>query len=544
MPAQADSNLYKAQQEETEAAVRNLLASESDPSSRGLFEPDFEFYRTQEQYTTATDTVTNPNTVNLSDTENSQEGEDRDSDSNSSSSSSSSSDNSSSSSSSSSSDTSGLASTHDISTASSPHWDPRTGSTYPCTSTPIHPRADKPGMNAKVRARATSKERKLEKAKAEADKAIKTKTGTHDNTVVSMDSDEDTDNMPPPPKKLSLRERITKVYDQRVADTKAKRPPGAPQTTSSEIKVVPYTEHVEGPLDPLEQPVTLDNAPTVTLRELLADEDKTVDANLDEEIKSSRLEFILVERPDAQAASVAGPSTATDPQPEWEIPSADTFEEVIGQAIAAFTDINFDYLNLVEYSTLGWNSGVGMFAVRSDRPQLLAQFRYIIRQMSHNGKQFETYARKMILNKYALTCYFNRSFRFYKPEKLCYWLLRFNPTLEGNLDIVEVRRYASDHSDPKRRDAQIIAFEGDSKFLASLQRHHKDFAFSIKIGGNLYIRGGDRVDSGDPSGVPPKVTRQAVKRILKGAGTDILNQGQSNEDSAAKNAQNLQQKKT
>ena len=49
---------------------------------------------------------------------------------------------------------------------------------------------------------------------------------------------------------------------------------------------MPYAEHVAGPVDPLEQPVTLDNAPTVTLRELLADEDKTVDANLDEKIKT------------------------------------------------------------------------------------------------------------------------------------------------------------------------------------------------------------------------------------------------------------------
>ena len=115
--------------------------------------------------------------------------------------------------------------------------------------------------------------------------------------------------------------------------------------------------------------------------------------------------------------------------------------------------------------------------------------------------------------------------------------MKFNPTLEGSLDIVEVRRYPSDHPDPKRRDAQIIAFVGDNKFMKSLQKHHKDFAFTIKIGGNLYIRGGDRVDSGDPSGIPPKVSNQSVKRILKGSGSDILNQGQSSEDAAAKTAQ-------
>ena len=332
------------------------------------------------------------------------------------------------------------------------------------------------------------------------------------------------------------------MYEKRVAETKAVKPAGTTRVTPGEqLVVTQYDEHVETPADPLEEPVKLDDAPTLSLRELLAEEDRTAEANLDETIKVSKLEFILVERDDnvAHPMTVAGTSTApsTSPDHDWEIPDSETFEEIIGQALAAFTDINLDYLNLVEYSSLGWNTGVGMFAVRADRPQLIAQFRYIIRATKHRGKRYETYAKKMLLSTYALTCYFNRLFRFYAPEKLCYWLLRFNPTLEGSLDIVEVRKYPADHPDPKRRGAQIIAFQGDPKFLTSLQRHHKDFAFTIKIGGNLYIRGGDRVDSGDPSGIPPKVGQKSVNRILKGAGTDILNQGQTTEDHAAKAAQ-------
>ena len=274
-----------------------------------------------------------------------------------------------------------------------------------------------------------------------------------------MDSDEDTTQ--PPAKKITLRQRITQVYEKRVAETKASRPASDDKKTtqSDQLKVEQYSEHIETPFDPLDSPVTLDDAPTVSLRDLLAEEDKAADANLDEKITVSKLEFILVEREDIPSTNVAGSSTASAAQEhKWEIPTADTFEEVIGKALAAFTDISYDYLNLIEYSTLGWNSGVGMFAVRSDRPQLIAQFRYIIRTMSYQGMRFETYAKKMLLNTFALTCYFNRSFRFYQPEKLCYWLLRFNPTLEGSLDIIEVRRYPADHPDPKRRGAQIIAF--------------------------------------------------------------------------------------
>ena len=114
--------------------------------------------------------------------------------------------------------------------------------------------------------------------------------------------------------------------------------------------------------------------------------------------------------------------------------------------------------------------------------------------------------------------------------------MRFNPTLQGELDIVEVRRYPSDHSDPKQASAQIIAFEGDAKFLKSLYMHHRDFAFNVRIGRNLYIRGGDRINSADPSAVPPRVSRQSVKRMLQGARSDILTQGQTNEDAAAQAA--------
>ena len=165
-------------------------------------------------------------------------------------------------------------------------------------------------MNLKDRVRTASKERKAQaaaKAKAETQKIDKTKTGGHDNTAISMDGDTDEEaNMPPPPKKLSLRQRITEVYEKRVAETKAQRPVDATQVTpSAQLKIEAYTEHVAGPVEPLEKPVTLDDAPTVTLRDLLADEDKSGDSNLDEELKLSRLEFILVERSEIPVAGVA-----------------------------------------------------------------------------------------------------------------------------------------------------------------------------------------------------------------------------------------------
>ena len=47
--------------------------------------------------------------------------------------------------------------------------------------------------------------------------------------------------------------------------------------------------------------------------------------------------------------------------------------------------------------------------------------------------------RKLLMDKYALTCYFNASFKMQKPKNLIYWILKFNPTLKGKADLVEVR---------------------------------------------------------------------------------------------------------
>ena len=119
------------------------------------------------------------------------------------------------------------------------------------------------------------------------------------------------------------------------------------------------------PTQPLDKPVTLDDAPTISLRQLLPGLDtQTTDKSLDETIKVSKLEFILVERSDTSTSNLAAAGTSTGTsEPEWEIPNADTFEEVMGQAIAAFTDIDRDYLNLLEYSTQGWTSGVGTLSL-------------------------------------------------------------------------------------------------------------------------------------------------------------------------------------
>ena len=74
----------------------------------------------------------------------------------------------------------------------------------------------------------------------------------------------------------------------------------------------------------------------------------------------------------------------------------------------------------------------------------------------------------------------------------------------------------------------------------------KDHAFSIRYGGNLYVRGGKQIDPDDPNTVRPRrprLTRNAAKKFIHGAGEDILNEGQKADDEAARKAQEDHAKK-
>ena len=120
-----------------------------------------------------------------------------------------------------------------------------------------------------------------------------------------------------------------------------------------------------------------------------------------------------------------------------------------------------------------------------------------------------------------------------------YWLLKFNPTLKGEIEMVEVRKYPATHENTKRAGAKIVAFEGDQAFLDSLQAHPKDFPFSVRFGGNLYVRGGERLDPEDPSAIQParpRMKRDAVRQLVRGSHNAIMDKGMTAEEEAARAA--------
>ena len=63
--------------------------------------------------------------------------------------------------------------------------------------------------------------------------------------------------------------------------------------------------------------------------------------------------------------------------------------------------------------------------------------------------------------------------------------------------MLETRFYPEDHL--TRQGCKIVACKADQKFLDELYKFPKDRALNIKYGGNLHVRGGERIDPDDPN---------------------------------------------
>ena len=370
--------------------------------------------------------------------------------------------------------------------------------------------------------------------------------GVHDNTMVSLSSDDEQPSakMSKQAKTTNYRQSITAKYHQRIETTKKKREAAGISTQKEDdLEVLEVNKDVDVPAVPLLQPVRHADAPTLKLKNLMPEavRDEIQDH---ETIKASRLEYILlyrcVEDGEEENKSTEGEVTEYD----WSFPNQDTFEKMMDEAILQFCEDDGDLLEILDYSNAGWTTGIGILGFRTDNMALVEQFGNIVKKMTIEGLplRYDMAPRKVLMEKYAFTVYFNKAFKKQQPERLMYWLMKFNPTLKGNIHVVEVRKYPESHSNTRRAGAKIVAFEGDRDFMDSLFKHPRDHQFDIRFGGKLYIRGGDRIDPADPDAVPSRrfrISREAISKLTTGSRKEILDTGMQSEDAAAKAAQEL-----
>ena len=296
---------------------------------------------------------------------------------------------------------------------------------------------------------------------------------------------------------------------------------------------------VDAPEAPLAAPVKHAEAPTLSLRDLMPEGLKDEAAG-DESFKLARVDFMVLYR--KVRSHTEEEMDLDDPSFDWAIPNQTTFEKVMDDAIATFTAEDPLMLDVLEYSKVGWNTGVGLVGFRTDRLADIERFAGIVKHLilPEMPLRYCIAPRKLLWDTYALTIYFNGAFQKQDPQRLIFWLLHYNRTLKGRVDIIEVRKYPASHENTKRAGAKIIAFEGDKEFMDSLYRHPRDHAFSIRFGGNLYIRGGDRIDANDPDAHQrrrPRLTQTAIRTMIGGDSNKAFDDGEKMEDAFNKAAQ-------
>ena len=360
------------------------------------------------------------------------------------------------------------------------------------------------------------------------------KTGMHDDT---MEEDMEDEELPGAKRTMtSIREKLTHVYTKRTKETREKRDEGRTKPSDAfRVDKSNAGEKVKDTTVPLLAPTKLADAPTLSLKDLVpeADRRELEEQGQDESFKTDRIEFVVVERevtPGEEDIAVRADEL------EWEFPERDSFDMIIGMAIDIYTEDDWDLIDYMSFSSVGWNTGVGLFAFGSDKLEQMGKFREVLRNLKIGNKRFESYPKRMLLNRYAITIYFNAAFAWSPVPKLLFWFRKLNG-FEGNLTMAETRYYPDDH--PSRKGCKIVACEADQKFLDELYKYPKDHAFHIRYGGNLYVRGGERIDPDDPEAVRPnrpRLSRQAAKTFIAGSGEDILNEGQRQDDSAAERA--------
>ena len=65
------------------------------------------------------------------------------------------------------------------------------------------------------------------------------------------------------------------------------------------------------------------------------------------------------------------PMLSTDNTFKWEVPTKESFEKAIGMAIKIFSDTDWDNQEILDYLAMGWNTGVGMVAFRTNNMNLV-----------------------------------------------------------------------------------------------------------------------------------------------------------------------------
>ena len=294
------------------------------------------------------------------------------------------------------------------------------------------------------------------------------------------------------PAKRNVRADITRKYDERVAETidphRAKARDILRDVTDGEV--VDFEGTFTAPKDPpkYEEPKSYLDAPLLLMPGSTGEGDD--DGELDQAFRADKIEFLVMvrnvtedERRDDAVLKDAG-------EVDWDIPSKDEFEDVMGQVFDLFMDECPGLVHAFKWASVGSATGVGCFSVSTGQRNHISDIRGIMCTMIHNGRCFESFPKRAMMKSFSLTAFFPRATKFVGMGRLIEWVFSCNRGLKGTIWPSAVKKFPDDHPNPRKRGARILSFTGDQKFLDSLHAFPRGFPFSVKLA-NVYIQGGN-----------------------------------------------------
>ena len=156
--------------------------------------------------------------------------------------------------------------------------------------------------------------------------------------------------------------------------------------TLPELEVIPELKEVVLPDKAPEKRRRYVDAPILNLKDLLPEGILCPDAydkSLDSKFRASRLEFVLLGREDPDTLD----EDAEDEDLEWGIPDRDVFDEAIAAAIYDFTKDNEARIHSLDWSSTGWETGVGLVSMSTKDMDVVNDFRNAVANIELDGQR-------------------------------------------------------------------------------------------------------------------------------------------------------------
>ena len=344
-----------------------------------------------------------------------------------------------------------------------------------------------------------------------------------------------------PPAKRTGIHTLANAYKAKVEKTKAQlvlKKGGGPIDPQPSLDGNVTTEYINEVVKVDKTPIvkpTYESAPLVTLRELLPEgviEDAPQDleaAQLDQVFRAESIEFVVMVKP--------LPKDGIPSDAEWEFPEPAQFDVIMNEAFADFIDTDITRMDIIKWSSVGTQTGIGAFMANTNRLDLVKLFRETIRQKVYNGQRAESFPKQTMLSDFGITLYAHGGTIAYRPSVLLAMLLRtYQADFEGECEVLKADIYPANHPLAKRQNARIIALLPDQTFLDHLHKFPANFAFSAGFCKRLYIRGGSRIDPKAPEAKKPakrpRFGRAAITKLLVDNQKEIMEKGEAEQDVA------------